>query len=120
MVLHAGDWVEVRSKEEILKTLDRNGRLENMPFMPEMLAYCGKRLPVFKRVHKSCDTINPTSKRSLVDTVLLGNIRCNGAAHGGCQAQCSVFWKEAWLKPVSGPEGQPPPTQIAAPPANAG
>jgi glycosyltransferase involved in cell wall biosynthesis len=34
----AGDWVEVRSKEEILRTLDKNvdknGRLEELPFMP--------------------------------------------------------------------------------------
>lgn len=100
MALRAGDWVEVRSKEEILRTLDKQGRLDNMPFMPEMFAYCGKRLPVFKRAHKSCDTINPISSRSLTDSVLLGNLRCNGAAHGGCQAQCSIFWKEAWLKPA--------------------
>ena len=27
----AGDWVEVRSKEEILRTLDKNGRLDETP-----------------------------------------------------------------------------------------
>jgi hypothetical protein len=101
MALCAGDWVEVRSKEEILRTLDKNGRLENMPFMPEMFAYCGKRMRVYKRAHKSCDTINPVSSRRLPNSVLLGNLRCNGAAHGGCQAQCAIFWKEAWLKPLS-------------------
>ena len=31
------DWVEVRSKEEILATLDSKGQLDGMPFMPEML-----------------------------------------------------------------------------------
>lgn len=101
MTLRAGDWVEVLSKEEILQTLDKNGRLEDMPFMPEMFDYCGKRIRVFRRAHKSCDTISPVSARSLPNSVLLGNIRCNGSAHGGCQAQCAVFWKEAWLKPVS-------------------
>lgn len=106
MALRAGDWVEVRSKEEILRTLDKNGRLDDMPFMPEMFAYCGKRLPVYKRAHKSCDTLNPISSRSLTNSVLLGNLRCNGSAHGGCQAQCSIFWKEAWLKPVSNRGGQ--------------
>jgi len=100
--LRAGDWVEVRSKEEILRTLDKQGRLDNMPFMPEMFAYCGKRIRVFKRAHKSCDTINPISSRRLESSVLLGNLRCSGAAHGGCQAQCALFWKEAWLKPLSG------------------
>jgi hypothetical protein len=101
MALCAGDWVEVRSREEILRTLDKNGRLENMPFMPEMFAYCGKRIRVYKRAHKACDTINPISSRRLPNSVLLGNLRCNGAAHGGCQAQCAIFWKEAWLKPLA-------------------
>jgi hypothetical protein len=32
--LRAGDWVEVRSKQEILRTLDKGGRLEGLPFMP--------------------------------------------------------------------------------------
>jgi hypothetical protein len=106
MSLSVGDWVEVRSKEEILRTLDNNGRLENMPFMPEMFEYCGKRLAVGKRAHKSCDTINPVSTRGLVNSVFLGNIRCNGSAHGGCQAQCAVFWKEAWLKPIRREDGE--------------
>ena len=39
--LRAGDWVQVRSKEEIISTLDANGRLDELPFMPEMLEYCG-------------------------------------------------------------------------------
>ena len=52
MALRAGDWVEVRSKDEILRTLDKNGCLEEMPFMPQMFEYCGKRLMVQKRAHK--------------------------------------------------------------------
>src|SRR5262249_4423538 len=27
--------------------------------------------------------------------------RCDGSAHGGCQAGCTILWKEAWLKPVA-------------------
>ena len=53
--LKAGEWVQVRSKEEILATLDANGRLDEMPFMPEMLKYCGARMMVGKRSHKTCD-----------------------------------------------------------------
>ena len=59
MTLQAGDWVEVRSKEEILRSLDRNGRLEALPFMPQMFEYCGRRFKMYKRAHKTCDTINP-------------------------------------------------------------
>ena len=35
--LVAGEFVEVRSREEILSTLDHNGKLDSMPFMPEKL-----------------------------------------------------------------------------------
>lgn len=107
----AGDWVEIRSREEILATLDRNGRLDGMPFMPEMFAYCGQRIRVAKRGHKSCDTLHPVSSRSLKDGVLLEGIRCDGAGHDGCQAACSVFWKEAWLKRTDdqGVEARPAP-----------
>src|SRR6267142_1519493 len=47
--LRAGHWVEVRSADEILATLDDRGALDALPFMPEMLQYCGKRFRVFKR-----------------------------------------------------------------------
>jgi hypothetical protein len=99
MSLHAGDWVEVRSKEEILRSLDENGRLENLPFMPQMFEYCGRKFRVLKRAHKTCDTVNYTGGRSLPDGIHL-DLRCNGQAYGGCQAACLIFWKEAWLKPV--------------------
>ncbi len=97
-----GEWVEVRPKAEILGTLDRDGRLEGMPFMPEMFAFCGQRFRVYKSAHKTCDTVNPVRSRRLNQTVHL-ETRCNGSAHGNCQAQCLLFWKDAWLKPADGP-----------------
>ena len=99
--LKAGDWVEVRSKNEILSTLDSDGRLDGMPFMPEMFAFCGKRFQVYKRAHKTCDTIFPVRGRRVDHAVHL-ETRCDGSAHGGCQASCLLFWKDAWLKPVAG------------------
>jgi len=97
--LRVGDWVEVRSRAEILRTLDQNGRLDGMPFMPEMFAFCGRRLRVYKRAHKTCDTVFPVRGRRVQQAVHL-DTRCDGSAHGGCQAGCLIFWKEAWLKPV--------------------
>src|ERR1700730_8345336 len=101
MTLQVGDWVEVRSKAEILRSLDSNGRLEKLPLMPEMFEYCGQRFQVYKRAHKTCDTVNPSSAgRRLTNAVHL-ELRCDGKAHGGCQTACLIFWKEAWLKPVN-------------------
>lgn len=34
------------------------------------------------------------------DTVFLENLRCDGSGHAGCEAQCLLFFKLAWLKPV--------------------
>jgi hypothetical protein len=98
----AGDWVEVRTEEEILGTLDCNGRLEGMPFMPEMLQFCGKRFRVHKRAHKTCDysTPFPNYTRKLKNTVHL-ETRCSGEAHDGCQSGCLLYWNHAWLKPIS-------------------
>jgi hypothetical protein len=98
--LKVGDWVEVRSKDEILRTLDRNGQLDGMPFMPEMFSFCGKRFQVYKRAHKTCDTVFPVRGRRVADAVHL-ETRCDGSGHGGCQAGCLLFWKMAWLKPVA-------------------
>jgi len=97
--LKVGEWVEVRSKDEILKTLDENGRLDGLPFMPEMFEYCGQRFRVYKSAHKTCDTVFPIRGRRMADTVHL-ETRCDGSAHGGCEAGCLIYWKEAWLKPV--------------------
>jgi hypothetical protein len=97
--LSAGDWVEVRSKEEILRTLDKSGRMQGLPFKPQTFKYCGQRFQVYKRAHKTCDTVNPIAGRRLADGIHL-SLRCDGQAYGGCQAACLIFWKEGWLKPV--------------------
>jgi len=98
----AGDWVEVRSKEEIFATLDEKGAYDNLPFMPEMLAHCGNRFRVAASAHKTCDTVHQTGGRRMRDAVHLEDTRCDGSAHDGCQARCTFFWKEAWLRPASG------------------
>ncbi len=107
--LQVGDLVEVRSKSEIFATLDENGALENLPFMPEMLRYCGQRFTVFKRADKTCDTASGTGMRRLHRTVHLKELRCDGSAHDGCEAACLIFWKEAWLKKVSACDSAPEP-----------
>jgi hypothetical protein len=102
--LKVGDVVEVRSEAEILATLDENGALDSMPFMPEMLQYCGKRLTVYKTAHKACDTISRSGTRRMENAVHLSGVRCDGSGHGGCQAACLTYWKHAWLRKVDGTE----------------
>jgi hypothetical protein len=116
--LRVGDWVEVRSREEILRTLDSDACLESMPFMPEMLQFSGKRFRVFKRAHRTCDTVDYIGGRHLKRTVHLEGLRCDGSAHGNCQALCLIFWKEAWLKKVDGPDSPGTTVRIPKPAEN--
>ncbi|WP_327093291.1 hypothetical protein OIE66_37935 [Nonomuraea sp. NBC_01738] len=100
MELRVGDLVEVRSEAEILATLDERGELDNLPFMPEMLRFCGQRMTVHKVAHKLCDTIEKGRMRRMEHAVHLTGARCDGGAHGGCGTACSLYWKHAWLKKV--------------------
>ena len=114
--LRVGETVEVRSEAEILATLDERAELESLPFMPEMLQFCGQRFRVDKLAVKLCDTISSTGLYRMRNAVHLAGVRCDGQAHGGCQTGCLVYWKEAWLKRVpadapepAGPAVEPPP-----------
>lgn len=95
-----GQWVEVRSPGEVFATLDAAGKLDGLPFQPEMLQFCGQRFRVFRRAEKVFLDHHYYVAR-LDDTVLLDGPRCCGRAHGGCQMRCLLLWKEAWLKPAA-------------------
>ena len=112
-----GDIVEILHPSEIAKTLDSNGTLDNLPFMAEMIPYCGKKFKVSARLEKTCveckkpDSSVAEEMRAFLtdDVVALENLRCSGSSHGGCQTGCVIFWKEAWLKKaddkVNSPDG---------------
>jgi len=97
-VLCAGNVVQVRTEDEILGTLDSSGRLGGLPFMPEMVRHCGETRRVFKRADVTCDSIWSPGMRQMEDAVFLWEARCDGSAHGGCQAGCLFFWREEWLR----------------------
>ena len=82
-------------------TLDQHGRLDGLHSCRDVRVLWDAASGL-KRAHKTCDTVNKTGtaydrRRSSEDT------RCDGSAHGGCQAACLLFWKEAWLQRVDGP-----------------
>jgi hypothetical protein len=96
--LRPGELVRVRSALEIGPTLDAQGSLDGMPFMPEMLQYCGRTFRVSRRADKTC--AGDGIVRRMHNAVHLADLRCDGASHGGCQAACVLFWNEAWLERV--------------------
>src|SRR5215813_5379554 len=100
--LRPGDLVEVRSAAEILQMLDQNGTLDRLPFMPEMIRFCGQRFRVSLRAVKTCWYGHGSGMRRFPaeDVVLLEGVRCSGIDHYGCQKACNIFWREAWLRKV--------------------
>jgi hypothetical protein len=107
----SGEWVEIRSEAEIRDTLDAEGNLDGLPFMPEQVKYCGRKFRIFRRADRVFLDYHYYVVR-LKSTVLLDDLRCDGSAHGGCQMKCMMFWKEAWLRPTTPPaeeeNGLPP------------
>ncbi len=93
-----GDLVTIRPLDEILSTLDADAALDGLPFMPEMKEFCGRTFQVHRRVDKIYDMRNKTGMRRLRNAVTLTALRCNGVHHDGCQAECHILWKDAWLQ----------------------
>jgi hypothetical protein len=107
--LRPGDLAEVKSPGEILLTLDAEGTLDQLPFMPEMIEFCGGQFRVSKRAIKTCSSSKSTSTMRAFradDVVLLDNLRCSGAAHDGCQKACMIFWRESWLRKIEDRAGE--------------
>jgi hypothetical protein len=91
-----GEVVRIRNAEEILATLDSDGTVDGLVFMPEMLQFAGREVRVRSSAHKTCD--GQAGTRQMEKTVHLEGLKCDGSAHDGCQAGCQLFWREEWLQ----------------------
>jgi hypothetical protein len=110
MKIRPNDLIEVKTEDEILRTLDGEGTLDFLPFMPEMVQFCGKRFRVSKRAFKTCVSgSGPSTMRGFKNdgVITLEGLRCSGTAHDGCQKECMIFWREEWLRRVDQSDLQP-------------
>lgn len=99
----AGEVVFVRSARQILETLDEDGCLDGLPFMPEMLAFCGRKFRIDRVANKACVNAEGIFIGSLSNCFVLAiPNRCDGSAHGGCQMGCKFLWRKEWLQDDSG------------------
>jgi len=98
--LKPGEWVAVKSAEEILSTLDADLKHKGLSFDPEMLKFCRRRFRVYKRVNRIIVESTGRVREMRSPTVLLEGSVCNGHAHGGCDRSCFCFWREIWLRRV--------------------
>jgi len=99
-----GDSVRIKPYEQIRSTLDADGKLEGLPFMEEMKAFCGRAARVYRVLDRVYDYGRSREMRQIERCVLLGGLRCDGGGHDGCDAACYLVWKEAWLDPMASDE----------------
>jgi hypothetical protein len=98
--LQQGEWVEVKSQEEILLTLDADHQHKGLAFSGDMVEACGKKIRVLRRVATIID--ERTGKlRTVRGTVLLEGSICD--RYLGCARGMPFLWREIWLKRVEPP-----------------
>lgn len=92
---HVGQTVWVLGLKDILMTLDDDGKLDGLPFMPEMIPYCGRSFRICTLPNRTC--VEQAGIWEFRDIVFLDGLRCDGGAHDGCQRRCLLYWRGAWL-----------------------
>jgi hypothetical protein len=100
--LKAGDWVRVRSWEEIQPMLDPFKETRGCAFLEDMRKYCGTKQRVFKSMERFLDERDYKVKK-VRGVILLENVICGGTpAFGRCDRSCFLFWREEWLEKIDG------------------
>jgi len=98
-----GDLVRVRSREEILSTLDPFKELKGCAFLPDMYQYCGTDQRVRRSMRHFMDERDYKLKKAR-GVILLENVFCNGTpTFGECDRCCFLFWREEWLEKINQP-----------------
>jgi hypothetical protein len=98
--LQPGELVEIKSRQEILATLDTTGHNRGLRFDVEELKYCGRTARVLRRVDHIIDEKTGKMLRFGGDCVILENVICEGDYHQYCPRSIYPFWREIWLRRV--------------------
>ncbi len=102
--LRAGDWVGVRSEEEIRATLDGDDKLKGCSFMAAngMGQYCGTVRRVLQPITRFIDEEEGCAAKNCGGLVLLEGVMCSGdTSLGRCDRSCLLFWREEWLEKLT-------------------
>jgi hypothetical protein len=95
-----GDWVRVKTVEEIQSTLDRWQELKGCAFLSNMWQYCGTEQQVLISMERFLDERDYKVKKSK-GIVLLKDVLCEGTpVFGQCDRRCHLFWREEWLEKI--------------------
>jgi hypothetical protein len=97
--LRRGESVRVKSRAEIVDTLDAKGRNRGLYFAYDMERHCGRSLKVIAPVDRMI--LETTGKmKKMSNTVLLRGGECTGLCNRGCARKGHPLWREAWLERI--------------------
>jgi len=98
--LRPGEWVRVKTKEQILQTLDRHNRNRGLWFDREMLRYCGGRFRVLKRVERLIQESSGKLVHPKTPCVILDGVTARGEFYRFNPQNDYILWREIWLDRV--------------------
>jgi hypothetical protein len=103
--LQAGEWVRVKSREEIEATLTTQGKNRGLHYDIEMVPFCGQVMQVRGRVTYIIEEHTGRMLRFANDCIKLEGAVCSGERSTGrffCPRKIFPYWREAWLERVDG------------------
>jgi hypothetical protein len=106
--LQPGEWVRVKSYDEILATLDSNNKNRGLQFDAEMVPYCGHSFQVRQRVRKILEEKTGKMTEMKNPCIMLEGVVCQ-SRYSNCRLFCPrsiySYWREVWLERL--PNGDP-------------
>ena len=112
--LQPGDLVRIKSKEEIVATLDHTNRNRGLTFDSELAVYCGRVARVQARVNHIIEESTGEMVDIKTDCIILEGVVCAGDYHRFCTRAIYSYWREIWLERIDPDE----PAEVDAPCAN--
>lgn len=101
--LQPGELVEVKSRDEIMSTLDGEQKERGLWFDTEMLPFCGGIYRVLRRVDRIIDERSGRLIKMKFPSIVLEGVVCKADFHRLCPRSIYPYWRESWLKRAAAP-----------------
>jgi hypothetical protein len=101
--LEAGEWVEVKSHDEILQTINGSQQNRGLKYNAELTPACGRRFRVAQRVSRIIDERSGRMITMKNPCITLEGVYCQALYTGYsllCSRRVTPFFREAWLRRV--------------------
>ena len=101
--LQPGDLVRIRSKEEIMATLNEKLLNRGLGFEAEMARFCGRTARVARRVNRIIEEPTGRMIEMKYPCIVLEGVVCEGAYNASCPRGIPSYWREIWLERLPEP-----------------